>query len=224
MNTTQPETIAPRAARTIHFSRPARIVRFSQLSAGAALGILLGAAALTTVAASPAQAAPATVSPASTQASAEDIYLPALSELAHNISQGGIDFAEAEAAAAQAPAPSAQADAWNAALRAAEAAALSGQPEQGTVAVDETGTILATITGNGAPLPGAKVVLDGPSKAVTSTDANGRYLFSQVIPGSYRVWVQLPDGFTVNGSSVLYSSTTLGAKNIDRSLGFNAVR
>lgn len=54
------------------------------------------------------------------------------------------------------------------------------------------GTVLVVDSGGPSLLPGAKVVLKGPSTLETETDADGKYSFSEVAPGEYTIEANFP--------------------------------
>ncbi|HEY0160344.1 MAG TPA: von Willebrand factor type A domain-containing protein [Thermoanaerobaculia bacterium] len=64
-------------------------------------------------------------------------------------------------------------------------------------------TIAGVVTTEGVPLPGVTVSLTGPGQPLrtTVTDADGRYAFASLAPGSYVVRVAL-DGFQTTTTSV----------------------
>ncbi|MBV9774156.1 MAG: carboxypeptidase regulatory-like domain-containing protein [Gemmatimonadetes bacterium] len=69
-----------------------------------------------------------------------------------------------------------------------------------------TGTISGQVTASGAAFTGASVaIVNGPS---TSTDAGGRYSFTGLTSGSYRVSILLPVGYTLAvGDSATVTAT-----------------
>ncbi len=79
---------------------------------------------------------------------------------------------------------------WHAAALSTALAALylgvGGQPAFGQTASDLTGTISGTVTTqDGAPVRGAGVVIAGPARRSTSTDASGSFRFAAVPQGGY---------------------------------------
>ncbi len=55
-----------------------------------------------------------------------------------------------------------------------------------------SGTVTASDTGE--PLPGANINVSGPKRRETSSNADGTYLCSGLLPGRYQVWCEPPEG------------------------------
>jgi len=103
-------------------------------------------------------------------------------------------------------------------LVAAGVAALScsGDGNGGDPVEPETGSVRATVTGEGDPLPGVTVRLfaDGGNSALASlnTAANGQVTFAELDPGAYDVDVVVPAGFELAAGQTLRRDVTVEAE------------
>ena len=76
------------------------------------------------------------------------------------------------------------------------AALAGGEDTLAQSAPTTNGTVSGTVlTSDGAPVPGASVVLQGPARQTSSTDARGAFRFDSVAPGVYIITVSKA-GFT----------------------------
>jgi hypothetical protein len=78
------------------------------------------------------------------------------------------------------------------------------------------GSVQGRVTGEGAPLAGVTVELTGAANRVATTDADGRFTFSQVPVGAYVVSIRdLPPDAAFSALSRTASVTSAGTVNVD---------
>jgi outer membrane receptor protein involved in Fe transport len=79
-----------------------------------------------------------------------------------------------------------------------------------------TGSITGTVaSAGGSPVAGARVALQGPAPQTTASDANGRFAFANVLPGTYTIVVtksgfsptQQEDVYVLAGAAATVSAT-----------------
>lgn len=65
-----------------------------------------------------------------------------------------------------------------------------------------TGSIAGSVSGDGAPLPGVTVTISGPDGDVTvETKADGSYSLADLPPGTYKITVATPEGYSSSTAS-----------------------